>query len=237
MKQKVLYLFAAMMLLLACAENKHSPYKTAALPGLFAVGENRYVQFAQGNLWKRSSTNQWLFAKHQYDIIEASVADSVDLFNWETTKSFTDMNPQEGIWRVLDSLEWQYVIEKRPNAEQLRGQGNINGVNGLILLPDSWAMPKNIRWQAMPNNFSTNKYTISQWTVMEQAGAVFLPCGGMQTSTEHRDVNWQGNYWSASELKEDSQLARIVHFGEVFVIKNNVFKNCLLSIRLVQDVQ
>ena len=39
------------------------------LPGLFSVSQDQQVQFSQGNLQYRASTNTWRFAEHQWDYV------------------------------------------------------------------------------------------------------------------------------------------------------------------------
>ena len=59
------------------------------------------------------------------------------------------------------------------------GLGTVNGVQGMILLPDEWAgsalvlTPEYGREQ-----YANNVYTLEQWTAMEAGGAVFLPAAG-----------------------------------------------------------
>ena len=58
----------------------------------------------------------------------------------------------------------------------------VNGMNGLILLPDDWngnvdlnnVNPSEDDW-----SFSDNVVFGFQWTIMEQAGVVFFPAAGM----------------------------------------------------------
>ena len=45
-------------------------------------------------------------------------------------------------WMTLSANEWEYLINTRTNAANLYGVATVNGVNGLILLPDEWTDPK-----------------------------------------------------------------------------------------------
>ena len=47
-------------------------------------------------------------------------------------------------------------------------------------------------------HFNDNTYTTEQWTVMESAGAVFLPAAGFRWGSGVYDVGWGGNFWSAT---------------------------------------
>lgn len=69
-----------------------SLWPDGTLPGLFSVDEVSKVQFSQGNLQYRATTNTWRFANSQYEIIgEDNVHKSsdydgyIDLFGWGTS--------------------------------------------------------------------------------------------------------------------------------------------------------
>lgn len=62
------------------------------LPGVFSVADGRTVQFSQGNLQYRASTDTWRFAEHQYDYIggnntkiSSTYSGFIDLFGWGTS--------------------------------------------------------------------------------------------------------------------------------------------------------
>ena len=59
-------------------------------------------------------------------------------------------------------------------------QGNVNDINGVILLPDTWSADtyslSNVNDSGA--SYSTNAILGEQWSVLEQAGAVFLPAAG-----------------------------------------------------------
>ena len=69
-----------------------SVWPNGTLPGLFSVDAIRKVQFSQGNLQYRASTNTWRFADNQYECIkEDNINISptydgyIDLFGWGTS--------------------------------------------------------------------------------------------------------------------------------------------------------
>ena len=110
-------------------------------------------------------------------------------------------------WRTLTRSEWVYLISSRTNASSKRGTGNINGVGGLIILPDSWTPPSGCpqfnsgfattQYDYDHPDWTHNSYTLAQWTQMEAAGAVFLPAAGRRSGTEVDGVI-AGWYWSSS---------------------------------------
>ena len=84
-----------------------------------------------------------------------------------------------GIWRTLTSAEWRYLFQVRTDANNNNkyGHGSVNGIHGMIILPDEWTLPAGLTFT--PGNSAwSNTYTIAEWTQMEAAGAVFLPASG-----------------------------------------------------------
>ena len=109
-------------------------------------------------------------------------------------------------WRTLTTDEWDYLLYSRTDASSKRGIGNINGVGGLIILPDSWTLPSECSFTSgfatyNPNNYpdwTHNSYTLAQWAQMEAAGAVFLPAAGGRNGTNVYRVGRYGFYWSSA---------------------------------------
>ena len=113
-------------------------------------------------------------------------------------------------WRTLTDSEWSYLLFDRTDASAKRGTGNVNGVGGLIILPDSWTLPSECSFTSgfaeydennyLYPNWALNSYTLSQWAQMEVAGALFLPAAGQRYGTNVRHVNILGNYWSSAPI-------------------------------------
>ena len=149
------------------------------------------------------------------------------------------------IWRTLTMTEWHYLIFSRTDADAKRGPGNINGVGGLIILPDSWIMPSGCsftsgydvhRWDGSWND---NSYTLAQWAQMEAAGAVFLPASGVRDGIRVYNQNVTGDYWLSTcsyfEEQEWPECASIIDFYDFAVVDNNSSKYAGLSVRPVRD--
>ena len=100
-------------------------------------------------------------------------------------------------WRTLTKDEWVYVFQNRSNASSKYGHGKVNGVCGMILLPDNWTLPSGLSFTA-GNSSWVNSYTTDQWAMMEANGAVFLPAAGLRYGTSVGNVGSYGYYWSAS---------------------------------------
>ena len=239
------------------------PSGDGVLPGAFSVSATQQVHFSQGNLQYQASTNTWRFAEHQYDYvgsansnISSTYSGWIDLFGWGTGNNptlasttygdystFVDWGSNAIInggnavhqWRTLTTSEWSYLLNSRTNASSKRGTGNINGVHGLIILPDSWTLPSGCPQfnPGFASGWSRNSYTLAQWAQMESAGAVFLPAAGYRYGTDVLNVGNDGDYWSSTPNYEYD--ARYMYFyssshSSITSDRNNGF-----SVRLVQD--
>ena len=178
---------------------------SGALQGLFSVSADTQVRFSRGNLQYQEDTHTWRFAPEQMDVIgpTAITGGWRGAFGWSSTNSqfglgtdfsgdFVDWGEnaianggnRANRWRTLTGDEWYYLLQARPNAANLKYSGKIEGRLGTIILPDDWTAPDGVTLVKS----QTNEFARAQWTVLENAGAVFLPSGGLTYSF----------YWSAS---------------------------------------
>ncbi len=159
-------------------------------------------------------------------------------YDWGVYNAISNGGDKKGMWRTLTKEEWSYVTTQRPNASLLYGTANVNGVNGLILLPDNWESPMDITFNAGFKSFARNTYTISEWLKMEANGAVFLPAAGDRWDQNVNLVSVWGLYWSATCEENDPNLAyylTIQDCGGVGVLSTT--RAYGLSVRLVQDLK
>ena len=248
-------------------------------PIAFSVAKANQVFFAHGNLIHHPSGGVWRLATNQYDIegdnnskIARYCEYFIDLFGWGTAEKpyesstytsdyptvFTDWgtntiaNDYSMTWRTLTAAEWEYVFERRANADSLFGFGSVNGTNGLILLPDGWTLPagstfvpstengfvdKGTYYQGSGNAYASNSYTESQWAPMEKAGAVFLPAAGSRWSKNVSEVNEKGYYWSATPAEEDGKAYCIYFHSKGYSVRHAASVSSGYSVRLVCDVE
>jgi hypothetical protein len=194
-----------------------------------------------------------------------ALADKVDLFGWSTSSTnfgvstFTDYDDYYGsfvdwgtnkigndaphTWRTLTYNEWEYLLNTRPNESSLKGVAQVNGVNGLILLPDNWTCPSGVSFKSGFHSSSGVGYyaayqifTAAEWSKLEAAGAVFLPASGCRLGSYVNFVLYYGYYWSATEYY--SCYANFLFFdsdGAYMCYNGN--RNCGFSVRLVKDLQ
>ena len=192
-----------------------------------------------------------------------ALANKIDIFGWSTSStnfgvststsssdysgSFVDWgtnkigNDAPNTWRTLTLDEWDYVVFNRPNASSLKGVAQVNGVNGLILLPDSWTCPLGVTFKSgFHNNEGVEYYpayqtfTAAEWSKLEAAGAVFLPASGYRLGSLVGSVRGSGYYWSATEIDGDYAYYLFFDSDEAFMYDDRNYGH---SVRLVKDLQ
>lgn len=123
-----------------------------------------------------------------------------DFKEWGTQTAFTDIYGFG--WSTMTKDEWTYLLSERENAATLKSFATVNGVKGLVLLPDEWNAPDGV--------IISEEMTAEQWATIEKTGAVFLPAAGTltvnmdsKTVATVNDVNVVGNYWSSTPSETD----------------------------------
>ncbi len=231
-----------------------------AINSLFSVSDSKQVCFSQGNLQYKASTNTWRFAINQYDYIgdnnqniSSSYPDWIDLFGYGTGNNPTNSSTSDGDypdfndwgnnaisnggntpnqWRTLTQEEWVYVFHTRSTSSGIRyAKAQVNGINGMILLPDDWSCSL-YSFNDTNNSgayFNSNTITLSDWvTILEANGAVFLPAAGFRRGTSVYNVGIIGFYKSSN--------VGDVYFYDGYLITDSGFpRHYGESVRLVCD--
>ena len=143
-------------------------------------------------------------------------------------------------WRTLTTAEWQYLFNTRTDASNKVGFATVGGVNGIIILPDTFTDPMKNGGSAVfaPKStieWSANVYTTGgNWEAMETAGAVFLPAAGLRLDSYVRNVGIIGYYWSSTAY--DGNCAWLVHFFSSNVNPDgDASRNYGYSVRLITE--
>ena len=232
----------------------------------FSVSATKTVTFSPGNLQYHPANNEWRFAPSQLGYIgndnaniSATYKGWIDLFGWGTGNNpannstnnddyptFVDWgvnkigNYAPNTWRTLTDDEWEYIIEKRSNADKLKGVAQVNGVNGLILLPDGWTCPSGVTFKSgFHNDYGIEYYadyqtiSASDWSKLEASGAVFFPAAGSRDGSNVYYVQGYGVYWSATE--DNSRDAGCFIFYSGVADMDYDIRYDALSVRLVRD--
>ena len=152
--------------------------------------------------------------------------------DWGVYNAISNGGNTTGLWRTLTRDEWVYVFQGRSGAASKYGHGKVNGVNGMILLPDEWTLPSGLSFTP-GNNSWVNVYTMGQWELMEDNGAVFLPAAGTRDGTSVELVGSYGNYWSSSCFYSSTSYYVNFHDSSVSPQGYGIIRCCGLSVRLV----
>jgi uncharacterized protein (TIGR02145 family) len=117
----------------------------------------------------------------------------------------------------------------------------VNGVNGLILLPDNWTCPSGITFKSgFHSSYSVDYYaayqtfTAAEWSKLESAGVVFLPAAGNRYGSYVYLVQYYGFYWSATE--SGSNDAYYLYFYSDGAYMSYNYRQGGFSVRLVKDL-
>ncbi len=225
----------------------------AAVEGVFSVSETKQVNFSKGNLQYDPANDEWRFAESQLDYLGYSQTSStyngwLDKFYWSTgannfgaNTSYNDVNcsgsfidwgtnkigsDAPNTWRTLTNDEWNYLLNNRNNASSLYGVASVNGVNGLIFLPDNWVCTFGVNFKSGVHSKDGEDYyaayqsfTADQWSKLEESGAIFLPAVA---------------YWSATSSGSYAYYI-VIDSDEVRITSDTRYRS--QSVRLVKDVE
>lgn len=157
----------------------------------------------------QSFTNPYGYGPTAADAIY-SFPDLTGNYDWGVYNSTSPRSISGGegkSWRTLTKDEWTYLFNTR-SASTVNSVNNaryakakVNGVQGVILFPDSYSHPDGVAQptginQTGNTGWNGNNYSASDFGKMGDAGAVFLPAAGSRSGTEVSGANSNGYYWS-----------------------------------------
>ena len=185
-------------------------YQASTSTWRFATNQYNFVGNATvGNVYENET-------KCNNASIGGSYSGWIDLFGWGTgnnpTNSSTNNNDYgtftdwgvnaisnggntADLWRTLSKDEWGYLFNTRTNAANLRTFATVNGVVGLILMPDGWTAD-GVSLTITTANYTSNIISLANWNTLESQGCVFLPSAGYRGGTTLDLVQDHGSYWS-----------------------------------------
>ncbi|MDO5342140.1 MAG: hypothetical protein Q4F69_06775 [Bacteroidia bacterium] len=115
------------------------------------------------------------------------------------------------LWFTLSKGQWDYLLETRASATELRkiknikikdGSGKEKDLLGLILLPDGTKDP------------STVFENINSHANLSKCNAVFLPAAGDRTGSVPGNQNTKGFYWTSTTNSSSATDAYRISFAE-----------------------
>ena len=140
-------------------------------------------------------------------------------------------------WRTLTKHEWEYLLNTRSTTSGVRyAKAQVNGVNGLILVPDSWDTSTYAFDSTNTTGaaYTTNVINLATWTTLENFGCTFLPAAGYRSGSTVTGAGSSGNYWSATSYSIDFGFYLSFSSGG-FNIRSQVYY-LGSSVRLVKDI-
>lgn len=155
------------------------------------------------------------------------------LYDWGLNNAISNGENIVGKWRTLTNEEWQYILQERPNAKNLYAFARIDNVNGLVLLPDAWQTPNNVKIN-QGVTYTYNTFSLYEWNILQSNGAIFLPATGYRNGTTIQETNTSGNYWTSTQY--DLKNSDVIKFKSTNVLFDNTEKYKGFSVRLVQDI-
>lgn len=223
------------------------------LPGVFNVGNGRFVRFSPGNLfWDGDSFE---FEATQYDFSEVWDTSHIGYFLWSNNPdvamaaSYEDSDAGEhdvfftnateqmanpdftvsgitGNFRTLSMVEWEYLLSSRSNADKLCKVGaTVCGKEGcLIIAPDDFS------------GTIKDSYSASEWQTAEAEGLVCLSTTGyMYQNVIHKpsEKYKSGYYWSSAPYT--TQNAHFLAFENNAYESTQGFRSRGHAVRLVKD--
>ena len=167
-------------------------------------------------------------------------------YDWGVYNAISNGGNVGNLWRTPTESEWDYVFNTRNTVSGIRyAKAQVNGVNGVILLPDAWSTAVYSLNNANNSNasFSSNVISATQWTTFENAGAAFLPAAGYRhydtwsDETEVGSVGSEGSYWSTKSVFSDGDRSYCWSFYNSGNEGSDIYRYFGISVRLVCGVE
>ncbi len=111
-------------------------------------------------------------------------------------------NAPFNVYTILSQEDWAFLLYHRKDANKLYSIGKVNGVAGLILLPDNFQPISGLMFTPNAKELSLNSYTTSQWYQLQNSGAVFLPNAGFRIGNSVKEIGVKGHYWLGTYIQD-----------------------------------
>ena len=170
------------------------------LPGSFSVSATRQVQFSQGNLQYKASTNTWRFAENQWDYIgsdnsniSSTYSGYIDLFGWGTSgynHGAVCYQPWSTSITYSDYYaygQYTYNLYDQTGKADWGYNAISNGGNTI----NTWRTPTHEEWSYVFNTRSTSSgIRYAKAKVNDNNGVILLP------------DDWSSSYYSLSNTNQ-----------------------------------
>ncbi len=160
-----------------------------------------------------------------------------------------------GYWRTLMYSEWSYLLGSRQgvtignSSNVLYSEISVGEMVGVIVFPDGFIWPSIIT--NLPGTYNCNvsnwnnvcHYSISQWAILEAAGAVFLPAAGYRYRIgegvqQINGVSELGWYWTSTKVVGRTGVIYYIKFDNSNSVSNfgQISNYYGLAVRLVHTI-
>ena len=207
--------------------------------------------------WETANTDG-IEGKYRDDVVSNSMLPAN--LDWGYNKISNGGNAT-GLWRTPSEDQWRWIlgVDNTPNpgtncrtsstvssvTNARFAKGLVNGVKGIIIFPDVYTQPaavvitstsinnKSMTW----DDTAINVISADDWSLMEKAGAVFLPVTGYRygTGLSHIDGNENYTYYWTSKASNQAGWANILYFMHSNVTTNGAARKAGAAVRLVMD--
>lgn len=179
---------------------------------LFGWGESGYNHGAVCyQPWQNSATGSDYYA---YGSSSYNLNDMTMQADWGYNSISNGGNQENSGWRTLtggSNGEWNYIFNLRSTNSNVRyAKAKVNGVNGVIILPDNWNSSNYVLNSPNDGSIAYDRNIISSetwYSVFELNGSVFLPAAGYRDNRWGNSVHWvqhSGAYWTATHGGADN---------------------------------
>lgn len=223
---------------------------------LFGWGTSGYNHGAKCyQPWSGATLNPEPENYYAYGNLEKNLYDDSGMADWGYNPISNGGNIENLGWRALSQSQWDYLFNGRTDASLKWGLATVEGVHGMILLPDEFTDPKtNQSTYSTDGSFvsgnanqdwNTNSYSGTNWQAMQNAGAVLLPAAGSRHTNAINAVGANGYYWSSSTYvptssaswEQDCSFAIDFYDAKKTITTAQKSKDYGHSVRLVMDVK
>ena len=229
------------------SEGTHKCADGTTKPGTWKFAENQ---------WEQGTFLYWGNSGYLYDVQlppeYVSYSSLVDInlyancgndirgtyYDWGKYNAILNGKNSPGTFRLLTDEEWEYLLNHRPNAKQLKGYIYVDDKEGMYLLPDSWT---HIGSQ-LPSVVYSNEQQIFEQFIpfkeLEKKGVVFLlKKSYASTSIEEQYNMYNVKYYNGSVLSVINDRLMKLYIARAPGTYNSGDKVHAVHVRLVKDVE
>ena len=193
-----------------------------------------------GNVFYQPYSSDNVYGSWYGPVGTYSLVDEYANSDWGVYNSISNGGNSAGMWRTLTQDEMHYLLFDRTTTYGIRfAEARVNGVNGVVLLPDNWNPSIYSLHNPTGGWYEANTISLADWPTLEMAGAVFLPAAGFRNGTNVGELNNECSYWTASyynwESAESKAYYTYFNNGGYWWSKDD-WRCVGHSVRLVHDV-